>query len=252
MVRAIVSNIEISLSKSLGEHILKHQDIALKSARKFNLAISGGSLINVLRAAFIEDKTLASKVDWHQWNIFFVDERIVPLDNPDSNFGAFKKAVLDSLPENKRPTVYTIDEQLVKDGKDSYPLIAMEYEKILPEKLDLVILGCGPDGHTCSLFPGESHRYLLDEKAKKVMWCQDSPKPPSDRITVTLPLLGNSNEIFFVAEGSSKQDIMHEIFDKENLELPCALVNHLYGNKVTWFVNDEAVKKVEKDIQSIN
>ncbi|CCC69724.1 hypothetical protein NCAS_0D01430 [Naumovozyma castellii] len=236
---------EESLAHNLGQFILESQDKALKNHQKFNLAISGGSLNNVLHKAFIEDKVLASKVDWNSWAIYFVDERLVPLDDPDSNFGAFKKAVLDHLPANKAPKVYPIDEELVKKGVDSFAQVTMDYEKIIPKNFDLVLLGCGPDGHTCSLFPGPTHNYLLDEKHRRVMWCRDSPKPPSDRITVTLPVLGDAESICFVAEGASKQPIMHEIFDLKNTKLPSALVNHLYDAKVHWFVNDEAFTKVE-------
>ena len=170
------------------------------------MAISGGSLVNVLKACLIDDKELASKVQWAKWHVYFCDERLVPLDDADSNYGAFKKAVLDPLSHH--------------------------------------------GGHTCSLFPGEKHRYLIEESQKKVAWCHDSPKPPSDRITFTFPVISQARNIAFVAEGASKQPIMQSIFDNKDQQLPTALINARYSDKVCWFV-DEAAFATVKDTTAV-
>lgn len=250
MVTVYVHSEADNLPEKLGQYILNQQNKTLSRSNTFKIAISGGSLINVLRLGLIENKDISSKIKWDHWEIYFVDERIVPLNHPDSNYGAFKVAVLDNLTNNKLPEVFPINESLINNNnKSSNIKIAEDYEKNLPKQLDSLLLGCGPDGHTCSLFPGLKHKYLLEEQTKRVMWCHDSPKPPSDRITITLPVLNDSVEIAFVTEGESKQSIMHEIFDLKDLNLPTALINTLYSDKVTWFVNDKAFAKVEnKDI----
>lgn len=253
MVKVCKYTEEAVLAHKVGEYIIRRQDEALEldPKRQFTVAISGGSLINVLKKCLVEDNSLSNKVKWAQWQIYFCDERLVPLDDADSNYGAFKKAVLDPLTHNGDhlnlgPTIYTINEALVHQGTHQNEKIAQEYESLLPSKgFDLLLLGCGPDGHTCSLFPGDSHKYLLQEKSKKVLWCHDSPKPPSDRITFTLPVIAESRNIAFIAEGSSKQDIMHQIFDLKDENLPTALINNSYSEKVYWFVNEEAFKKVK-------
>ncbi|KAL3228563.1 6-phosphogluconolactonase 3 [Nakaseomyces bracarensis] len=231
-----------SLAKNLGEIVLQAQDAALQKGDVFNLAISGGSLVNVLHATLIEDKELAGKVKWEQWRVYFCDERIVPLDHADSNYGAFKTAVLDKLQANVK--VFPIDESLVNGGPEEFKKIAANYAAIIPKSFDLILLGCGPDGHTCSLFPGEAHKYLLQERDERVSWCHDSPKPPPNRVTFTIPVLEDAKQLVFVAEGASKQEIMHEIFDLKNAELPTAIINNLFTTKVTWLVNDEAFAKV--------
>lgn len=235
-----------NLPHTLGQYILKEQDAALQKNNSFKLAISGGSLVNVLQKCLINDPEIANKVQWAKWEVYFVDERIVPLDHSDSNFGAFKAAVLDNLTTDEhRPKVYPIDTKYVNKGKEAYEECAKSYSALLPKQLDLLLLGCGPDGHTCSLFPDSEHKYLIDEKVERVMHCYDSPKPPSDRITITLPVMEDAGRIAFVAEGDSKQPIMHEIFDLQNTQLPTALINKLFINKVDWFVNDAAFVKVE-------
>lgn len=251
MVTVHVHSKTDNLPEKLGQYLLNQQNKALSKGNTFKIAISGGSLINVLRLGLIENKDISSKIKWDHWEIYFVDERIVPLNHPDSNYGAFKASVLDNLTDTNLPKVFPINESLLNNNnnKAANMEIAEDYEKILPKQLDSLLLGCGPDGHTCSLFPDLKHKYLLEEHTKRVMWCHDSPKPPSDRITITLPVLNDSVAIAFIAEGESKQPIMHEIFDLKDLNLPTALINTLYGDKVTWFVDDKAFTKVEnKDI----
>lgn len=234
---------EENLPHKFGEFLLQKQEDALNQGSVFNVAISGGSLINVLEKALISDSEVAPKIQWDKWHIYFVDERIVPLDHPDSNYGAFKATVLDKLTATQ-PHVYPIDDSLVDAGAEAYKQVALLYEQILPRKLDLLLLGCGPDGHTCSLFPGDHHKYLIEEKQRRVMWCHDSPKPPSDRITITLPVMEDAGAICFVALGASKQPTMHQIFDVKDTAMPSALVNELYNDKVNWFVDDLAFKTV--------
>lgn len=242
-----------SLAHQVGKYILECQDKVLQNDSKaqFTVAISGGSLVNVLKACLVDDKELASKVQWAKWHVYFCDERLVPLDDADSNYGAFKKAVLDPLSHhgdhlNLGPTVYAINETLVNEGSHHNEKIASEYESLLPSKgFDLLLLGCGPDGHTCSLFPGEKHRYLIEESQKKVAWCHDSPKPPSDRITFTFPVISQARNIAFVAEGASKQTIMQSIFDNKDQQLPTALINARYSDRVCWFVDEAAFATVK-------
>ncbi|CAI4881208.1 CLL_collapsed_G0025010.mRNA.1.CDS.1 [Saccharomyces cerevisiae] len=245
MVTVGVFSERASLTHQLGEFIVKKQDEALQKKSDFKVSVSGGSLIDALYESLVADESLSSRVQWSKWQIYFSDERIVPLTDADSNYGAFKRAVLDKLPSTSQPNVYPMDESLIGSDAESNNKIAAEYEHIVPQVLDLVLLGCGPDGHTCSLFPGETHRYLLNETTKRFAWCHDSPKPPSDRITFTLPVLKDAKALCFVAEGSSKQNIMHEIFDLKNDQLPTALVNKLFGEKTSWFVNEEAFGKVQ-------
>lgn len=248
---AIYSNKESAdVAKSVGSFILKIQNEALTNSSIFKIAVSGGSLGKVLKAALIDNEELASQVQWDKWEVFFSDERLVPLDHADSNYGLFAENVLSHL-KGAKPTVHTIDESLLtgKDGlvegsdeaKDAE--IAKAYSKLLPSdlKLDLILLGCGPDGHTCSLFPGHA---LLEEKTEHISLIRDSPKPPPRRITFTFPVLASAGAIAFVAEGQGKAPVIDEIFNKKDSQLPCKLVNEL-DVPVSWFVNDAAVTGVD-------
>ncbi|CCE61599.1 hypothetical protein TPHA_0A05240 [Tetrapisispora phaffii CBS 4417] len=238
------------LATKLGSYILEKQAKALSTKDTFNVAISGGSLIKVLNLCLVQDKEVNSKIAWDKLNIYFCDERIVQLDHPDSNFGAFKSIVFDKLSKEiqDKITVYPLNTSLIKDASAAEnESIATDYASILPKEngFDLLLLGCGPDGHTCSLFPDEKHRYLLEEVTKTVVWCHDSPKPPPNRITITFPVINNTRDIAFVAEGESKQPIMHEIFDLKKSTLPTTMINDANDKKVSWFVDDAAFEKVQ-------
>lgn len=226
------------VAKNVADYVIKIQNQALEKDGSFNVAVSGGSLVKSLRLGLAD----RSEVQWAKWNIYFSDERLVPLAHEDSNYGLLKKDLLDHLKGDK-PTCWTIDESKLEDAKAS----AEYYEGIVTKnlgskpKLHLILLGCGPDGHTCSLFPGHK---LLQEKSRFVAEIEDSPKPPPRRITITFPVLSNADNIAFVAEGAGKAPVLKDIFEHPEKGLPSALVNAL-DVPVAWFVNNAAVEGVK-------
>lgn len=98
----------------------------------------------------------------------------------------------------------------------------------------------GPDGHTASLFPGHE---LVEEKVEWVSAIEDSPKPPKDRITLTLPVLNHAHHVAFVTAGEGKQDMVQKIIEQPGLGLPCQRVHPVTGT-VTWFIDTAAAAKL--------
>ncbi|ODQ80556.1 hypothetical protein BABINDRAFT_160821 [Babjeviella inositovora NRRL Y-12698] len=238
------------VADSLAKYILDIQTRALAIAPTFKIAISGGSLGKVLKKGLIDNEAMARQIQWAKWEVSFSDERLVALDHEDSNYGLFNEMVLSALKAKSitAPKVYTIDESLLKgengqvsegtEAADSQ--IAEQYALQLPASFDLVLLGCGPDGHTCSLFPGHA---LLNERSVKIANISDSPKPPPRRITFTFPVLEAAKNIAFVAEGAGKAGILGEIFGAKDSGLPSEQVNKIQV-PVSWFVGDSAVAGV--------
>lgn len=220
---------------------------AKKEGDVFNIAISGGSLINILATLFTKHN---KQLNLGSWRVFFCDERLVPLNHADSNYGQFIESVIEPLKKENispLPELFPMSEDL-----SDFSAVASQYSSVLPAEkhFDLILLGCGPDGHTCSLFPGEEHKYLLENSdSKAVLHCKNSPKPPSDRITFTLETLGWSDRLWFVATGAGKKPIFKEIFGLEgepvNENLPCSIVNKKFTAKVEWFVDTASTEGTE-------
>lgn len=240
-----------TLQQKLYQYVLQAQNAALARHDKFKLAVSGGSLPSILASAQLLN---SEELKFAKWEVFFADERIVPLDHPDSNYALFKSELLDKLPATAgQPRVFPIDPELLEDASE----VADAYEQSLITSFaakdsvklplfDLMLLGCGPDGHTCSLFPGHE---ILREDVAWVAPILDSPKPPPQRITLTLPVVTHAVRIAFVATGGGKKEVLKQIFDTnpetEGGEvLPCALVNLGGGDRVSWFCDDKAVEGV--------
>ncbi|KAJ5156958.1 6-phosphogluconolactonase [Penicillium canariense] len=243
-----------ALAGQLRSYVLRCQNAALARHNIFRIAVSGGSLPTVLARALLAPSNGSPEdtPQFDKWHIFFADERAVPLDNEDSNYFLLKAELLSKIPaELGAPTVYPIDEKHVHD--DDTQELADHYQEDLMRSFaakdsvklpvfDLILLGCGPDGHTCSLFPGHE---LLREKDAWVAAETNSPKPPPKRITLTLPVVISAVKIAFVATGAGKQDILKAIFDsEEGRSLPSALVNQGAGEKVSWFTDHSAVAGV--------
>lgn len=236
----------------LRKYVLKCQKAAFSRHGKFMVAVSGGSLPATLSKALLapDDGTLDDKPQFSKWEIFFADERAVPLDHEDSNYALLKKDLLDKIPPTSgSPQVYPIDVEVLDKTQE----IADRYQDLLMSKFagkdsvrlplfDLILLGCGPDGHTCSLFPGHE---LLRETDAWTAAIEDSPKPPPRRITLTLPVVTHAVKIAFVATGGGKKDILKQILETdEGRSLPCGLVNEQGGDKVSWFTDAAATEGI--------
>ncbi|EEH34572.1 6-phosphogluconolactonase [Paracoccidioides lutzii Pb01] len=243
-----------TLAKHLRKYVLQSQNTAINRHGVFRVAVSGGSLPAVLAKALLApgDGTDDDTPRFSTWEIFFADERVVPLHHEDSNYHLVKTELINKIPSKLgRPKVHPIDVTHIDDNDPQE--VADQYQEELMHSFaakdsvklpvfDLLLLGCGPDGHTCSLFPGHE---LLRESVAWVAPISDSPKPPPKRITLTLPVVTHGLRIAFVAMGAGKKEIMRQIFDtEEGRSLPCALVNAGGAEKVSWFTDSSAVEGV--------
>ncbi|EEQ33166.1 suppressor of los1-1 [Microsporum canis] len=241
-----------NLKKQLRKYVLQSQNAAIARHSTFRVAVSGGSLPAVLASSLLApgDGTDEDTPRFALWDIFFADERVVALDHPDSNYGLLKTELLDKIPTSQlgQPKVHPIElnddiQEVADQYQDELRQSFAAKDSVKTPVFDLILLGCGPDGHTCSLFPGHE---LLQEKDSWVASIEDSPKPPLKRITLTLPVVTHGLRIAFVATGGGKKDVLAQIFDEnEGSSLPCAMVNAAGGEKVSWFTDSAASQAVK-------
>jgi 6-phosphogluconolactonase len=133
------------------------------------------------------------EVEWGRVTVLFGDERCVPPDHPDSNYRIAREALLDWVAP---ATVHRIPGELGPDeGAAAYTRVVAG---LAP--LDVVVLGIGEDGHTASLFPGHA---ALTAKGWAV-GVRNSPKPPPERVTLTLQALRGAHRVIILATGAGK------------------------------------------------
>ncbi|KAI0735377.1 6-phosphogluconolactonase [Earliella scabrosa] len=233
------------LVESLAQFIVKAQKESIEKKGRFTIALSGGSLPKQL-SGLIDNPA----VKWDKWHVFYADERVVPLDHEDSNHGLCVRELFSKLSPGVPPhQIHTINPELADDLEE----LADAYEKELIQEFamkdaarfpvfDLILLGIGPDGHTCSLFPGHE---LLSEEDRWVAYIEDSPKPPPRRITFTYPVLNHAARVAFVASGAGKQDTLHTVLDEPEQGLPASRVRPVHPGHLYWFVDEAAAAKIQ-------
>jgi 6-phosphogluconolactonase len=135
--------------------------------------------------------------DWSRAELWWGDERCVPPDDESSNYGMARTALLDRLAAPPR-AVHRIRGELGKERA------ATEYDQALGDaRLDLVLLGLGPDGHVASLFP---HAPSLEERTRRAVPAEAGLEPWVDRVTMTLPTLCGGGEVLFLVTSAAKAE----------------------------------------------
>jgi len=162
----------------------------------------------------------------------------VPFDSEDSTYKFYKANIIGNglIPET---SVFKIDPKLsVAEAAEDYTKKVRETfpEPELP-RFDLLLLGMGPDGHTCSLFPGHP---LLEDKTSIIAPISDSPKPPPSRVTMTMPVVNNAKCAIFAACGEGKAEMVKRVLGGD-VTLPAAMVKPVDG-EVIWILDNAAAK----------
>jgi 6-phosphogluconolactonase len=210
---------------------------ALAARGRFSCALPGGSVAETLFPAFAR---LA--LPWPQVDVFFGDERAVPPTDPESNVGLARRLWLDAVP--------AVVHAMPSDRDDltaAAAAYAAELRTLLgdPPRLDLALLGVGPDGHVCSLFPGHP---LLAERARLVAEITDSPKPPPRRLTLTLPVLAAARAIWIGAFGEAKAQVIGEAVGDAASRLPVALAARS-GPPTTFLLDPDAASALPSPVE---
>ncbi len=215
------------------EHVERALRSAVAERGAFHLALSGGTT-----PAGTYRRLAAGAADWSGVELWFADERCVPPEDAESNYRLVRETLLDragfppervhrmpgELGPGEGARAYAVE---LRDGpppgEDGLPL------------LDLVLLGIGPDGHVASLFPGSP---ALD--APPELLCsgiRDSPKPPPERLTLTLSVLRAARECLLLATGAGKADAVSAMLGEPSPHVPASLLRR---GRLTAIVDDAA------------
>ena len=201
-----------ALRHGVSDAIVKSANEAIAKRGRFSIVLAGG---NTPRAVYRLLRDLP--MDWSKWHIYHGDERCLPANHEDRNSLMVEQVLLDyiKIPTNQ---IHDIPAELGPiNGAKAYA----ETLKDTPT-FDMVLLGLGEDGHTASLFPN----HVVDNSADAVP-VFNSPKPPSERITISQNRLNNTNEVIFIVTGAGKQEAVDNW--RKGVAIPATLITPKNG-----------------------
>ncbi len=214
---------------------------AIADSGRYTVALSGGSTPKGLHHELAT--RLVKELPWDKVSFFWGDERHVPPDFPESNFRMAKETLLSKLPI---PAEHIF--RMRGEIPDANQAAAM-YEQWLREffhpapgqfpRLDFILLGIGPEGHTASLFPDTK---ALQEKQHFVVGNYVAVHS-TWRITCTYPVLNNGANVMFLVDGAGKRDIVRTALKDASANLPCQGVKPADGN-LMWYLDAAAGAKL--------
>ncbi|MGA7866969.1 MAG: 6-phosphogluconolactonase [Stellaceae bacterium] len=223
--------------EALAHHAAKWiTNLAAASHNGFAICLSGGSTPRRLYQLLAESP-YRDVLPWDRIHWFWGDERFVPWDHPDSNYGMVRAALLGRMPVppgniHGIPTIGT-----PADAAAAYERVLKSYygsESLDPTRplFDIQILGLGPDGHTASLIPGTS---VLDERHRWV--AEVIGGRPEPRITLTYPAIESSRHTAFLVAGGDKRETLSRALAGDPA-LPAARIRPV--GELIWLVDEAA------------
>lgn len=223
---------EVSVFEKRGELydflVKKWKEISGKTIKErgfFTVVLSGGESPVEFYQRLADSKNFFS---WDKTHIFLADERFVTFDGPDSNYGMIKEALLRHIAipaENIHSVhIYKTPEMSAKRYEEEIRTFFRLKEDKFPQ-FDLIILGIGEEGHTASLFPGDSSLSETHRLTAAVHLNEER----HDRVTLTLPVINRARQVIFLVSGEEKSEIMKEVLEKPESNLPASMVRPVKG-----------------------
>ena len=212
----------------------------------FHLAISGGKTPEMLFAILAQK--YVDSMQWQKVHFWWVDERMVSPDDPESNFGIANRLLFSQI------GIHEDNIHRIK-GENDPEAEVLSYSEQIQGKLtlqngwptfDLILLGMGDDGHTASIFPNQIH--LID--SNRICEVAIHPQSGQKRVTLTGRVINNALKVCFIVTGISKADRLAEIWEnKEKANLLPAAHIHPEGGLLAWYVDKAAVKMGDAPIK---
>jgi 6-phosphogluconolactonase len=215
-----------ALAARAARHFVEAAEHAVAMRGRARIAISGGS---TPKAAFqlLADPSqpLRARMPWDKLDLYWVDERCVPPDHPDSNYRMTREAMLDDVPLPSAQ-VHRMEGELEPEAAaaryESELRNSFRLEGAETPRFDLIALGMGPDGHTASLFP---HTAALHEMSRLTV-ANHVQNKDAWRITLTWPVINQGAKVFFLIGGADKAQVLREVMmgPRDPERLPSQLI----------------------------
>lgn len=231
------------MAKASAEKFAETVEAAVAKRGVARLAISGGS---TPQATFklLAAEPFVSRIPWDKLQLFWVDERCVGPDSPESNYGVARDLMLSKVPipaENVFRMEGELDPEVAASRYESTLRNVMKLEGAETPAFDMVTLGMGPDGHTASLFPNTEG---LNELGRLVI-ANHVPQKDVWRVSLTWPVINHASEVVFEVEGPGKTDVLAEVLTgpRDPDRLPSQLIRPANG-KLLFLLDEAAAAKL--------
>ena len=221
------------LARKVAEWII---GLAAASRDRFTMCLSGGSTPRLLYQ-MLGGPPYRNDLPWDRIHWFWGDERFVPWDHPDSNYGMARAALLELAPAPPENIHGIPTNGTPADAAAAYESVLKSFygaDSLDPARplFDIQLLGMGPDGHTASLIPGtkaleERHRWVVDVIGAR----------PEPRITLTYPVLESSRHTAFLVAGADKREVLSQALTGDQA-LPAARIRPV--GELIWFADAAA------------
>jgi 6-phosphogluconolactonase len=233
-----------ALAAAACERLIGAIDAAVAARGQALIVLTGGGNGNRLLSKLSQQ---GQRIDWSKVHLFWGDERYVPQNDDDRNDKQAHAALLDHIDIPAR----NVHPMPASDGEfgGDIDAAALAYEQVLAAyaqpgdpapDFDVHLLGVGPEGHINSLFPDSQ---AVRETTRLVVGVTDSPKPPPQRITLTLPALQRSREVWSMVSGSEKADaVAAAIGGADPVSVPAA--GAVGRENTVWLLDTQAAAKL--------
>ena len=225
---------------------------AISGKGLFRVALAGGSTPRAIHA-MLAGPAFAGQLDWRRVEFYFGDERCVPPEHAESNYGMANATLFQPLhisPEKiSRMAGETGDP--AEAARDYETLLRAQFGCPAPgwPPFDLILLGMGDDGHTASLFPGTA---ALQERQRLVV-ANQSPRGIPNRLTFTAPLINQALVVLFLVSGAAKARVAQTVLegrDVDSTRFPARLVRPEQG-RLLWFLDGAAAAELTTAKQQV-
>ena len=230
------------LAEKFAEELVLMINESAKKKRPLTIALSGGSTPELLFSVLGDH--FSKSAEWEFVHFFWGDERCVPDDTPESNFGIARIKFLEKIELPSENIDRIVGEDNPEDEACRYSEEISRYtgkRDGLP-LFDMIILGLGEDGHTASIFP--ANKELLES----VNICEVAVHPVTKqkRITITGRVINNADAVIFLVTGKKKAGIVEKILNKNSAALlfPAYYIEPVYG-AIRWLLDEESGSLVQ-------
>jgi 6-phosphogluconolactonase len=224
---------EVSLAAGIAERFVTLVNDALRQRGTAAICLTGGRTPKQLYE-LLAGSAWRDRIRWDAAHLYWSDERHVPPDHPDSNYGMTREALVMHVPI-PAAQVHRIRGEIAPDEA------ARLYERELPPRFDVTLLGMGEDAHIASIFPGSP---LVHERSRRAaaVW---APHLKAYRITLTPPSLVDTGRILMLVAGASKAPAVAAAFDRptDSERWPVHLLRGA-DDRVEWFTDRAAARDV--------